>query len=232
MPRLRYLLDLCELKVSRIPITMSRLTREIEAKKKRKRDSVVLPETKGAKRRVNEEGSDLGTDIQSEILLLENQILESREHYNSIVTLLDYSKIHDAGDQREIASAVALCRILCRLIAAGSLDASRNLADNEVTIVHWLQKRLVDYETSMLCMLVCQDISKQVTAMTLLMRLTKAQAENLRLQEDAVWLHGIFKKILRSLVDNSPSDEKRAEFVEKYLVKYDDIRYYTFTLLP
>lgn len=210
---------------------MTGLTRETEGKKRRKRDSAASPEIERAKRRVIGEGSDLEIDIQSEILLLENQILDSREHYNSIVTLLDYSGTHGAGDGKEVAAAVALCRILCRLIAAGNLDVSRDLADDEVTIVQWLQARLVDYEASMFSMLVCQDIGKQVTALTLLMRLMKAQAENLKMQEDAVWLHGIFKKVLQFLVDNSPSHEKRANFVEKYLVKYDDIRYYTFTLL-
>ena len=202
------------------------------AVKRKRRENVVFPEHKKRKAVVVvEQNSDNEADIQSEILLLENQIFVSREHYNSIATLLKYMEDHDAEDQRDIAAAVALCRVFSWLMAAGTLTASRDMAKNEIVIITWLQERLSDYTTLMLVMLRCLDVGKQLTAVTLLMRLMKAQAENLKPQENAVWLHGIFKAVLHSLVDNSHADERRAEFVEKYLKKYDDIRYYTFSLL-
>ena len=206
-------------------------TKEIAVKRKR-RESIVFPERKKCKvAAVGKQDSDNQANIQSEILLLENQIFASREHYNNIATLLNYLDDHNAEDQRDIAAAVALCRIFSRLLAFGTLTASRDMAENEVIIRTWLQERLSDCTTAMLVLLRCPDVGKQVTAVTLLMRLMKAQAEYLNPQEDADWLRGIFKAALHSLVDNSHADERRAEFVEKYLDKYDDIRYYTFSIL-
>jgi len=210
------------------PSTMSDLTKEVEVEKKRKRDSGAPSETRRVKRRVTGIESDHEADIQSEILLLENQILESRKHYNSIVTLLGYSKEHDAEDQRNIAAAVALCRVFCRLMAAGRLTKSRETADDEVIIVQWLKKQIREYEASTLVMLFSEDISRQSTALTLLMRLMREQANYLKLQDDSIWRNGIFTEILQALVGTSAADDRRTEFVEKYLVKYDDIRYHTF----
>ncbi len=207
---------------------MSDLTKEVEVEKKRKRDSGAPSETRRVKRRVAGIESDHEADIQSEILLLENQILESRKHYNSIVTLLGYSKEHDAEDQRDIAAAVALCRVFCRLMAAGRLTKSRETADDEVIIVEWLKKQIREYEASTLVMLFSEDISRQSTALTLLIRLMKEQANYLKLQDDSIWRDGIFTEILQALVGTSAADDRRTEFVEKYLVKYDDIRYHTF----
>ena len=201
------------------------------AVKRKRREDVVFPERKKRKVAVvTKEVPGNEADIQSQLHLLENQIFVSREHYNSIATLLKYLDEHGAEDQRDIAAAVALCRIFCRLMAAGTLTASRDMAENEVIIRSWLQERLLDYTTSMLVMLRCPDISKQVTAVTLLMRLMKVQAEYLNPQDDAIWLRGIFNRVLHSLIDSNEADERRAEFVEKYLHKYDDIRYYTFSL--
>lgn len=207
---------------------MSDLTKEGEVKKKRKRDNGAPSETRKVKRRVAGTGSDHEADIQSEILLLENQILESRKHYNSIVTLLDYLKEQDKEDQRDIAAAVALCRVFCRLMAAGSLTKSREMADDELIIVQWLEKQLGLYEAYTLVMLLSDDISRQSTALTLLMRMMREEAHYLKLQEDSIWRDGIFKAILQTLTGTSDTDGIRPEFVEKYLVKYDDIRYHTF----
>lgn len=210
---------------------MSDLAKEVEVKRKRKGDSGAPSETKRLKRRVTGRESDPEADIQSEILLLENQILESRKNYNSIVTLLGYSKEHGAEDQRDIAAAVALCRIFCRLMAAGNLSKTRETAGDEVIVVQWLKKQLREYEALILAMLSSEDIGRQSTALTLLMRLMREQAEYLKLQEDAIWRDGIFVGVLQALLGNSPADDRRAEFVEKYLVKFDDIRYHTFAFV-
>ena len=210
---------------------MPGLTKEVEAKKKRKRDGADLLETKRSKRQVAIQESDQEVYIQSEILLLENQVLESRKHYNSIVTLLGYSNRYDAEDQSDIAAAVALCRIFCRLMAAGSMTKSREMADAEILILQWLKEQLVNYESSVLAMLSSKDIGRQSTALALLMRLMREEAGHLKLQESAIWRDGVFKGVLLSLVGTSLANEKRAEFVEKYLAKYDDIRYYAFALL-
>ncbi len=210
---------------------MPSLTKEAEVKRKRKREGAAPSEPKRPKTRVAEQELDHEADIQSEILLLENQILESRKHYNSIVTLLDYLKELDAEDQRDIAAAVALCRIFCRLMAAGSLTKSKEMADDEVIIIQWLRKRLKEYEASTLAMLSLENTGRQSTALTLLMRLMREQVEYLKLQEDAIWRDGIFARVLQTLIESGPSDNRRAEFVEKYLVKYDDIRYYTFAFV-
>ena len=210
---------------------MSESIKEVDArKKKRKRESATMPEIRRIKPREVAQESGPEDDIQSEILLLEHQILESREHYNSIAILLGYLRENDTDNQRDVAAAVALCRIFCRLMAAGSLTDSREISENESTIIQWLKDRLVEYESLMLAILKSKDLGKQSTALTLLMRLMKGQAEHLKLQGNSVWLHGLFSSVLLTLVSNTTAHSIRVEFIEKYLVTYDDIRYYTFAV--
>ena len=60
-------------------------------------------------------------DAQTQILLLEEQIIESREHYNNIVKLQQWIHAVDQKPKTGNLSAVALCRVFCRLIAGEKL---------------------------------------------------------------------------------------------------------------
>ena len=171
---------------------------------------------------------------RDEILLLESQILESRRHYNSILTLLCYVKeqdSQDATDQNRVMAAVALCRVFCRLKASGKMSKSREISNDETVIVQWLEERFQEYQRALLSMLALQNPSVSTTALTLLMQLIMEEGMQLDVNQESIWCGSVFLNTLQTLVEVKFIDDARAAFVEKYFVKYDDIRYHTLTRL-
>lgn len=174
---------------------------------------------------------DSPRDFQDQALQLGEKILESRTNYNSLHTLLEHLKQNDGADDKDIIAAVALCRVFCRLMAGGKLSKPQERSGNEAMTVQWLRERMRDYEMALLRMLRKANNSKQGTALTVVVRLAKAKASYLNLSEDAVWQNGLFGQIVQALVEEEVAEETRAEFVEKYVGGYDDVRYYTFACL-
>jgi U3 small nucleolar RNA-associated protein 19 len=170
-------------------------------------------------------------DLQEDILGLEQKILESRTNYNSIHTLLDYIRVEASAGDKDVLAAVALCRVFCRLMAAGNLNKPQDKASNEATIVQWLKGKLQEYEDELLKLLENEDTGRQSTALTLLMRLFKEEATHLGKSDDAIWRDGLFERLLRTMVNDGVAEDTRASFVEKYVEEYDDVRYYTFARL-
>ena len=216
-------------KVKQSQNTMPGLTNGLDPTKKRKRKDA--PSESSKRRRAASEESSEESDLQAGVLSLEEKILESRNNYNSIHTLLDYLRSSDHGSEKNVLAAVALCRVFCRLMAGGNLNKHREKAGNENTIAQWLGERLQDYETGLLKMLKEPDVERQSTALTLLMRLVKEEAAHLNNPKESVWRDGIFGKLVQNLLEGEVVEETRAGFVEKYVEKYDDVRYYTFGLL-
>ena len=198
--------------------------------KKRKRDEETSSKPRNKRRLVVDSPSQTD-DFQSHLLKLETQINESRRHYNNIVTLLTYLRDDLSEDQRGLAAAVALCRVFCRLMVTGSLTKSREAPENEIIILEWLKSRFQEYTEALLDILPKDDSVKQSTSLTLLMRLVKESAAHLRFGEDSIWRGGLFAKVIRRLVEAECGDAVRAEFVEKYVEEYDDVRFYTFATL-
>ena len=170
-------------------------------------------------------------DLQEDILGLEQKILESRTNYNSIHTLLDYIRVEVSADEKDVLAAVALCRVFCRLMAAGNLNKPQDKASNEATIVQWLKGKLQEYEHELLKLLKNEVIGRQSTALTLLMRLFKEEATHLDKPDEAIWRDGLFERLLRTVVEDDVGEDTRTEFMEKYVEEYDDVRYYTFARL-
>lgn len=144
---------------------------------KRKR-SVVTQQGK-PKKRVKTGGKLQDVDDpQARILLLETQILESRRHYNNIATLLEIFRDNDAAAEEQATASVALCRVFCRLMAAGSMSKTRNTLENEAIIVKWLKERYNDYTAILLETLRGRDPGKQVRVGSTLLenRLTFSRA--------------------------------------------------------
>lgn len=170
-------------------------------------------------------------DFQSHLLDLETQINESRLYYNNVVTLITYLRDDVSGDQRDLAAAVALCRVFCRLMAAGSLAKSREAPDNELIIAEWLKSRFQEYTQILLDLLIRVDLVKQSAALTLLMRLVKDSAAHRTASENSVWRDGLFTMVIKGIIGAEAGKHVRAEFVERYVEKYDDVRFYTFSAL-
>lgn len=209
---------------------MPGLVNEIDGGNKRKRGEKTLSKSRN-KRRAVVDSPPRQDDFQSHLLELEAQVNESRRYYNNVATLLTYLRDDISEDQRDLAAAVALCRVFCRLMAAGNLTKSREAPEFEVIIVEWSKARFQEYTEVLLDLLTKDDLVKQSTSLTLLMRLVKESAVHLKLGEDALWRNGLFTKIVRRIIEPDSGDAVRAEFVEKYVKEYDDVRFYTFAAL-
>lgn len=101
-------------------------------------------------------------DAMAEILELEDQISQSRKHYNNIATLISMLNADEPGQEPNLLAAVSLCRVFSRLIAGGNLTESNRTAENEKIIVAWLKERWQGYQKALLTILRQADPSSQV----------------------------------------------------------------------
>ena len=126
---------------------------------------------------------------------------------------------------------MALCRVFTRLIVVGALTKSQKNSINEVTVIEWLKERLNEYGDQLFNMLSSEVTQRSSAAITLLMRLVKEQALHLDRSEEAIWRDGLFSKIIQSIVDGAVTSNTKFEFVDRYMQKYADVRYYTVVYL-
>ena len=183
--------------------------------KKRKRTDGLT--SKSVKKTVSKENED----NSAKIFLLEEKILESQRNFNSIATLLQFLDEDDIDGTRNTA-AIALCRVFCRLMAAGKLTKTKESSENAQTVSQWLLERFEDFKRAMCTWIRSTDAAKQSLALTLLMQYMKEEARQ------KTRLHGTFANLLKSLLDAPAADSACNEFVIKYVNVYDDIRYFTF----
>ncbi|OLN87906.1 hypothetical protein CCHL11_00306 [Colletotrichum chlorophyti] len=194
---------------------------------KRKRLSIKEKSQKRAKSESESEAEtsdDESGDPQAEILLLENEILESKKHYNNISKLISIGKNIVGTPESAILACVALCRVFVRLLSAGALIPKKELPEKEIVIVLWLKERFKDYKAVLGVILHDEDLAP--TALTLAMRCLKAEAQYLTGNEEYRFPADFLEEIVSCLLD-SESDDARVEFLENYLTEYDDIRFYS-----
>ncbi|KAL0938713.1 ribosome biogenesis protein [Colletotrichum truncatum] len=193
---------------------------------KRKRVPIKEKSKKRAKSESGSESEGSGdeSDPQAEILLLENEILESKKHYNNITKLIQIAKTFQNDPEAAALASVALCRVFIRLLSAGALVKRKGLAEKESVVVQWLKDRYFEYKLVLIELLGDEDLA--ATALTLAMRCLKAEAQHLNDREEYTFPQNFLQEILTALL-NSDSDDARLEFVEKYLGVYDDIRFCT-----
>lgn len=199
---------------------------------KRKRES-NKPERKIPKEKMRRKAStsDDDDDPQSQILRLETQILESRRHFNNIAVLLQKAKSRDPKDEAAVLSAVALCRVFARLLAAGDMKTKKGgaVAESELVIARWLKERYREYEELLVhTYLKSDDAAKQSIGLTLLMRLVKEESNT---EMEYNWKHGPLPRLVETLLDLPEQHTILEEFGEKYLKTYDDLRFATFSTI-
>ena len=169
------------------------------------------------------------THDANEVLELENQIPESRRHYNNIARLLEYLKKPDAEDEEQsFIAAVALCRVFCRLLAGGKMSKKKGISKDETLIIEWLRERLKEYKDLLIPKLASRKPGWSQIALTLPLQLMKEEAVYMKVANDTAWRNGTFALLLRKLADGTATEATRGLFITNYLVEFDDIRYYTF----
>ncbi|KAL9127802.1 MAG: hypothetical protein Q9217_003386 [Psora testacea] len=196
----------------------------LRAEKQRRQDLEVV----ARKRIKTTAGSNNICDRESEILLLEGKIFESRQNYNDINILLVYAQEAGVDNEADVFAAVALCRVFSRLMAAGNLTKSKDLSENESTIVRWLLEKYKGFRAILIQHLRGNDTSRQNVALTLLMRLLKEEDKYLNLSGHELWCSSIFAEVIEALVTSSTAKMVGNTFVGQYAEKYDDVRYYLF----
>ncbi|KAI1344630.1 CBF/Mak21 family-domain-containing protein [Xylariaceae sp. FL0016] len=184
---------------------------------KRKRSKIA---EEASNKRPKADSSDDDEAPQDHILLLESEILESKKNYNNITVLLNLARKEDDRASALFAT-VSLCRVFLRLFASDHMSRKDGLSEKDAVVVQWLKSRLRDYKKILIAALGDDDSAS--TALTLAMRLTKAESHS-------AFPQSFLQDITAALVCDS-IEEVRLEFCEKYCANYADIRYYTFKAL-
>ncbi|KAI1634939.1 CBF/Mak21 family-domain-containing protein [Biscogniauxia mediterranea] len=195
---------------------------------KRKRTKLAEKANKRAKAESSSSSSsDADENPQAEILLLENEILESKKNYNNITVLLDIARNQD-DDESSLFATVSLCRVFLRLLASGNLSRRAGQSEKDIVVVQWLKGRLGDYKHILLGALRREGSGS--TALTLAMRILKAETQSAGDKSEYNFPKVFLKDIVEVLV-RYEAEDVRQEFCEKFLGEYADIRYYTFKAL-
>ncbi|KAG9885832.1 CBF-domain-containing protein, partial [Aureobasidium melanogenum] len=184
--------------------------------------TAVAKPTKSKK--VKAASNDGDDDPQAQMLLLEQQILESPSNYPNITSLLKFLKSKDAT--QEITAAVALCRTFCRLMAAERMVKQKTMDEEEIGQVDWLKTQYKEYGRQLGRLLASEEL--QSTALTLFMRLVKEETSQDGRRAEQAWRTGIFADLILGLVASPDATGAREEFIEKFVEEHDDVRYFTF----
>jgi len=198
--------------------------------KKRKRTEATAgikptSSTKSKKLKAAAKAED-GEDAAAQMLLLEQQILESPSHYENITVLLKLAQKKSKDVTQTITAAVALCRVFCRLMAQEKMIKMKQMDDEQIQAVDWLKAQYKEYARVLAKMLVKEEL--QSTALTLMMRLVKEETSHDGRRSEQAWRTGVFAEVISGLLSSPDAAGAREEFIEKYLQEHDDVRYFTF----
>ena len=164
---------------------------------------------------------------QADILLLENEILESKKNYNNIAVLLELAQKKDDVETIPLA-LVSLCRVFLRLLASGNMTRRSGQSEKDIVVIQWLKGRLADYKQLVIRALAEDDLAS--TALTLAMRILKAESQYLSDKGEYNFPKTFLKEIVGALVQEG-SEDVREEFCEKFLGEFADVRFYAFNAL-
>lgn len=189
---------------------------------------------KGKKRKRNE-GSRTNLSVEeyeADVLDTEKKILESHKNFNDIPMLI--GRLNDdelAETWKYTFVAISLCRVLCKLMAAGNFSTSRNSSEHDRIIAQWLSDRVDEFTKKMQEWLVSNVPAKQSSALALMLRVFREQSKYLDRSVHESWSSGIFVNLMNALITHPSMDSARGDYVENYVNKYDDVRYHTFSWL-
>ncbi|KAJ5719919.1 hypothetical protein N7493_006797 [Penicillium malachiteum] len=194
----------------------------VESSKKRKSSK-----TAGAPSKRRAVAEDDFAETLSTIEKLENEIAESRKHYNNIATLISMLNVQKSAKNPELAVAVSLCRVFSRLMAAGNFAESSRAAENEKIVTAWLKERCLEYQRALLSIIREADTTSQITALTLSMRIIKERITHIPGAENAVWSTN-FKAIVEAVIEAQDNQDLQSELVNKFMKEFEDVRYHAF----
>lgn len=170
-------------------------------------------------------------DMQSQILLLEEQILESPKHYDNIDTLHNLVANAEKKPKAATVAAVALCRAFCRLIASEKLAKKTGASQPEIQNLQRLRSALRDYVSAVAGWIGDPDATKESTALTLLMRIVKEETSVGVPEHSWRGNSSTFVTIVGTLLREDDAEAAREEFIDRYVEEHDDVRFFTFAAI-
>lgn len=168
---------------------------------------------------------------RTKIQILEKNILISARHYNKIPILLGFARDQQAKCHEDILAAVALGRIFTQFFASGKLSVPVGAPKSDIVVRKWLMQKYEDYKIELLRLTSSPYPDKSLTALTIIMQLVREDASQRKLTEEAPWRKGLFPQLLRLLISAANVGVVRAKFIDEYLKKYDDVRFFSFSVL-
>jgi U3 small nucleolar RNA-associated protein 19 len=111
------------------------------------------------------------------------------------------------------------------LLAQGALVAKKTLSEKDLVVVGWLKDQFSQYKTLLMTLLGEDEVA--VTALTLSMRLLKAEGEFLYDREEYTFPNAFIENIVKAVLLSDNEEVTRA-YIEEFAEQYDDIRYFTF----
>ena len=170
-------------------------------------------------------------EVELDVSILEDHILKSRQYYNNISTLIEYTRQSGESQNRNREAVIALCRIFSRLMARGSMTASQHVDENESMITEWLRRKYQEYCDNLLDSLANGTHEEQSASLIILMQLFKEEALGQKPDEESTWKKGTFISIVRAVVNSATGNGTREAFVDSYVKRFSDIKVYTFQAL-
>ncbi|KAK5655449.1 hypothetical protein OQA88_5720 [Cercophora sp. LCS_1] len=173
-------------------------------------------------------GGDESAEALSQIQKLEAEVIESKKHYNNLVTLIALAKGQDGDRNTAMVAAESLCRVFIHLLVNGKLVKKQDVSEKDATVRTWLWERLNEYHTFLFSMLGSE--ASAIKAMMLIMVLLKEEAFHMSGREEAQFPRNFFGEfIVRVFV--SKVEQLREQFCEQFVAEFDDIRFYTLQII-
>ncbi len=193
----------------------------VDGSGKRKRGDAMSKPTKRLRSESLEGDQD---DTQGQILLLENEIFESKKNYNNVTKLLRY--LQKSGDNMDnaLVAAISLCRVFVRLMASGEMTKKKTTTEKALVVISWLHERYNEYKQLLFHLL--SNKSSAPTILTILLRTLKAEGARSDTQLDYNFPTTSLKDTVRSLLLIEDGADICREFGETYLEEHDDLRFY------
>ena len=207
---------------TQLKFIMPGTVREPGRSTKRKRVSVPARPSK----RPRSESVSTDQDDQSQVLLLENEIFESKKNYNNVATLIAILKDEDEDPEKSVVAAISLCRVFTRLMICGDMSKGKETSEKDGVVIRWLKERYSEYKSALLVLLGEDGIN--TTVLTLCLRLLKSEGQHLQNGQDYNFPASFLTDIVQVLLDPESDGSARKEFSEAYAEENDDIRFYTF----
>lgn len=171
------------------------------------------------------------SDAFIKIRILQHQILMSRRNWNGISILLDYVRCENEESDDSILAAVALGRVFIQLLATGKMSLRVGASESDIMVTQWITKHYEDYKTELLRIIKSSDVDKSLIAFTLIIQLIREDILQRNLLDDNSWRDSLFQRLLGHIVSTMSMENVRMKFIDEYLTKYDDIRYFAFSVL-